>query len=1220
MSSKEKKKARPKKKALPPVLRICIAAAAFLAVTAIAYSFLYRVENHARIHDPGLETALRRAIGKVDGRIPMSALRELTYLDAANSNIQHIEQIDLLVNLRILDLSGNPVDDLSPLTSLSRLEELSLQNMEQLQLEDNSLLDNLPPQLTSLDLSHNPELGSLNDFSYMQRLRELHLRNTGISTLDYLSELQGLRILDLRETRLHNSSLEPLAAMRSLEYLNLRNSGIKDITVLSRLRTLRYLNLHSNSGISSLDPLQQLTRLETLILRNVPLGDQIHVLSGMESLMRLNIRNTGVHDLRVLAELMRRGALQDEINNGRTASVDIRDNPVQSDASRGPYGYDLLLPYWNRIGERYPERLPRSASGRLLINEVMASNRDVAIDGDFYDWIEIHNPGTEAVYVGGFFLSSSQDQSFPWRFPEGTEILPGAYLLIAASGRETSEATVPGVIHADFRLSPRGSELSLYADDRRELLDFVQVPEIPRNTSYGRNSDIPEDQNDPDDPEHSWIIFRESSPGTDNSLGKAYHPVHFSHESAFFDDDFLLKLSSGPGVDIFFTLDGSEPDPVNPQRSYRIMNYETGRLETRSSITYSYNEALQISPDPGFNKPGLPAAVSDIQTGVPRADFWFWIKPPDNLPRATVVRALAWDGEAAGSVYSAVFIPGTADDYPLGIMTIAADPRDLFDYEDGMYVPGKIYDDNISFQENWMRHPANYHQRIEAPIHLAFFEPDGFPAVESDAGMRIHGGWSRSHPMKSLRLYARKDYDIDRFFDYPFFSDTAVNQEHQLVSDYKRLMLRSGQSMFRSHLQDAVIQAHLRPHLAVDLLDYRPVIHFINGEYWGIKNLRERFDQYYIAARYNVDPENVIILEGPMGYESQLQAGMPGDHLDYREILDFVVRRDMTQTRNYEHILSRIHIDSFIDYNISRIFSGDPDGVTKHVAMWRLREQTEAADRAGLDTRWRWHSWDYDNALMFVRNDMMTYYANDRHQQDYVDEYYRQQYGSEEVDSELLGDEAARKPAAVMTVRHPDYTALMTGLLQNDSFRFRFLNRFADLLNTVFLPEQMSEAIQHAASLIDEEMNRHIQRWGYPASHNAWQNHVAANLDFVRDRPDIQRSHILDYFRSRFGNPSSMYTLEIEIPVYGGHIRVHSIDLEPSLPGFPENSKDHIWSGSYFAGIPLEITAVPDDNYEFSSWRGRLDSNQRNEPRITLQVSRDIRLSPVFRQETTVLN
>jgi Leucine-rich repeat (LRR) protein len=1091
--------------------RIFLFSCGMLVLLSAGYFLVMARAERMRFPDEGLEQAIRKESGRTNGPLYGEDLEGIRRLNAANFSITNLAGIEYLPNLESLDLRGNPVSSVEELLSLQKLVELSLRNTE---------IDDIAP----------------------------------------LSDLVRLRRLDLRGTDLGKDGLEPLKNLRALEELNLRESGITELDALGSLQNLRYLNIHSNSGITSLKPIAGLGRLQTLIMRHVPSGGNLRELSNLQNLRRLNVRNTGLRDLSVLAELMSKGALQDTPQADRKADVDIRDNPVLSHPTEGPVGYDVLLPFWSNISRREPPELPRNPSREVIINEVLSSNGSTVNDssGDYHDWIELHNPGDESVDISGYYLSDTQKEPRRWSFPEGAIIGPEEFLLVWAPGRNAEDPD--GEMHTNFALSADGTELVLTSPRGSRIVDMIDVPALPRDTSYGLQNT------------GEFVRFVDPTPGRSNSGAKEYLSVDFSRPGGLYKRPFVLDLSiPDDSVDIFYTLDGSLPDPdANPDS------------------TKLYHGPVDIDPQTLRH-----TELSRIPTTIPDAEMWEWQPPADEGPQAVVVRAVAFDDTKMGDVRSETFFvgPDFNRDFPLAVMSIIADPEDFFSEKNGIYVPGQVFEENRGYDGPWMQHPANYTGKREVPAHLEFYEPDGYKALDLDGGVRIHGGWSRSHPLKSLRLYARKDYDVQNYFSYQLFPDALQRDRKNTITEYKRLILRSSQSLFRSHMQDSLSQDHVRDYVATDLLRSRPLIHFVNGEYWGLTYLRERFDRFYLESNYGINPDDAVILEGPLGLESQIKYGSTREQKKFRELWRYVADNDMRDDHKYHRVKRHMDVDSFIDYNILRIFSGDADGVTNHVAMWRIREGSTDSGPAGVDGRWRWHTWDLDNALLFLHHDTMSFYANDGRTED------------------LHGSNSGSDNSTQVEPHDPRYTALLAGLLRNNGFRHRFINRFADLLNTVYRPRIHSDAIEDAASLIEPEIRRHIRRWGYPESYEYWREQVDSHLEFARLRPSIQRQHIHDYFNARYDEPNGTASVTVAAVGGGGSVRINTLFLDGELPGTDEL----LWSGRYFTGIPIELEALPEDGYRFAGWRGDVPDDLRDRKKISFPLNSDIDMIAEFR-------
>ncbi len=349
---------------------LLIASITILSTSILLYTLLARTATPAPFGHPGLDAAVRDAFEHQGGRVARNDLERLMELDASERGIDYLEGVERMPNLTRLNLRGNRITDLSPLATLSRLQSLDLGDNNIVDLADVNL-DTLSrlPELRELTLRDNrgashPErpgeherVADLSALAALEALEVLDLSDNHIEDVTPLGRLVRLRSLDLSANRLAEDALSALSSLRRLEDLNVRDNNVRDLSGLSELTTLRYLNLHSNTEVLSIVPLAGLSSLEELILRNVSIGDDVRVLRELTSLRRLNVRNTGIRDLTVLADLMAEGALQDDPAAQIFAEVDIRENPVPEVGDGS--GYRVLAEYWPNIARRHPQELPQ---------------------------------------------------------------------------------------------------------------------------------------------------------------------------------------------------------------------------------------------------------------------------------------------------------------------------------------------------------------------------------------------------------------------------------------------------------------------------------------------------------------------------------------------------------------------------------------------------------------------------------------------------------------------------------------------------------------------------------------------------------------------------------------------------------------------------------------------------------------------------------------------
>ena len=800
----------------------------------------------------------------------------------------------------------------------------------------------------------------------------------------------------------------------------------------------------------------------------------------------------------------------------------------------------------------------------LVINEFLASNQvtNADEDGDFEDWIEIYNAGTEAVNLEGFGLSDNDDQPYKWVFPS-VEIQANAYLLVWASGKNRTDPT--SELHTNFAISAGGEPLSL-THANGDLLDYVEALPLPSDVSYGRG--VGEDSG-------LLFYFYEPTPGDENT-SQAFEsllekPI-FSHTSGFYEEGFELSISSASGTTILYTLDGSEPTPENiGGTTYQYKNQYAhspedvdGELLERSVETFTYTEELQIE-----DRSHLPNELAPISTTFDEHRNYF---PENPIEKATVVKARAYSQNVLGPLTTATYFVSEDNSFQssLPIISISVNENEFFDYEDGIYVPGVFFDNWRQFAPNsaiTFGHPANYMRRgieTEKKATFQFFENNAL-SFEQNVGIRLHGGFTRAIRMKSLRLYARSAYDDSSTLDYPFFGD-------QNDSSFKRLILRnSGQDFILTLLRDAVTQ-QIVSHLNFDTQAYRPSIHFLNGEYWGIINIRERYDKHYFLRNYGIEEDELDYLSGDGRQEMGISEG---DNVHWIELFNFIEENDLHDEANYQHVTSQIDIENFTDYYVSNIYFRNTDWPANNNAYFRKRTNFDPNAPYGHDGRWRWVMYDTDFGTGYAGNP--NSYA----------------HNTLEFATELDGP----------SWPNPEHSTLfLRKLLENEDFRTHFVTRYADLLNTTFLPSRFSTILNEAKNQIEPEIARHINRWSIPAS---WEGSINHMNTFGINRPSYAREHIIDFF-----DLIGAHQIQLNVnDISQGLIQINTIEISENTPGVSPNP--YPWSGVYFEGVPVTLKAIAKEGYTFSHWSGDIDSTNEE---VTINLTENTNLIANFEE------
>lgn len=471
-------------------------------------------------------------------------------------------------------------------------------------------------------------------------------------------------------------------------------------------------------------------------------------------------------------------------------------------------------------------------------------------------------------------------------------------------------------------------------------------------------------------------------------------------------------------------------------------------------------------------------------------------------PGVTVIRAVAVaDDGALGEVVTASYMMGLEATLP--IISLVMDPDDLWQPAHG------IYADPLLRGREW-----------ERPVDVTFVDEDRASGFHVRAGIRVHGYQSRAFAKKSFRLYFRSEYGVPRL-DYPLFDEGDLQS-------FNRLVLHSGgQDWPYPPLTNwTLMRNQLAARLAFDVGGFatrsRPAILFLNGEPWGLYQIRERVDEDFLADRYGLT--DVDLLDSP---ESSLRETLIGDRAHWDHLMAYVEAHDLSDPEAYAYVESQVDLENFIDYNLIQIYSANTDWPAHNVYLFRPR-------RPG--GRWQWLFWDSDNGFG-------------------ADSY-------SQVDSDMISH--------LLDYNHPETDGrdvlLFRKLLQNETFFHNFVSRGAHLLNTTLAPAAVITHIDALAAELAPDIAYETLRWPSPTD---WQANVRQMRDFATRRPAYVRQHMV----ARLGLAGTV-ELDIQAPREGrGEVLINGETL-PQLP----------WQGIYLRPTPIRVAARPAAGYRFDGW------------------------------------
>ena len=579
-----------------------------------------------------------------------------------------------------------------------------------------------------------------------------------------------------------------------------------------------------------------------------------------------------------------------------------------------------------------------------------------------------------------------------------------------------------------------------------------------------------------------------------------YTELTFSRESGFYEEPFELEIYAPPGTEIFYTLNGSEPDE-------KAIRY-TGPIKmddaTQNDNIYSMRTDMSVFP---YTLPDYP------------------------IDKCNVVNAVYRDTEGNFSeIKSRSYFVGYEEKRgydELNIVSIVTDPDSLFDYDTGIYILGRAYDEYPNKEEDpsgWMFTSANYYRggfEWERNANIEIFDSKRNPLLNQQCGIRIHGGGSCSYIPKSMNIYAREQYSGQKRFYTDLFNT-------QYMAD--TVTLFTGADDYISKVRDMLI-SRLTSHRNFATMHYVPCAMFLNGEYWGIYWITEKYNDVYLEYYYNTDKDNIVMIKNLYPAE-----GEDSDEALYKEMMDYMSNTDLSVNSNYQYACELVDIQSYIDYYAVEIYIANHDWPGYNEGLWRTRD---AANETYEDCKWRWILYDVNLALSPDMTSADTF-------------------------------------AYVL-----DESPMFNNLCQNEDFKRQFTITFMDLANTTFTNKNVDSVISEYVDLMEEPMNVHLKRFYGTEDAPNFPDAVADVQNFL----DNRKPYIVQYLKDDFGLSGVPAPVEIEIndPEAG------SIVLNTIEPSFDTDGK---WSGEYYTDYPITLTAIANDGYRFVEWEVT-DSSQK---------------------------
>lgn len=530
--------------------------------------------------------------------------------------------------------------------------------------------------------------------------------------------------------------------------------------------------------------------------------------------------------------------------------------------------------------------------------------------------------------------------------------------------------------------------------------------------------------------------------------------VAFSRESGSYEDEFVLLMSAPEGATIYYTTDGSIPQSKEERAKTGIKfpaKLDTKKYSGKVEIRNRDSQKNQLWTTANRKYMYLPSEYFDGISGS--------ANPSVAIPKATVIRAVAVakDGTRSDVVTKTYFVKKNLKTKYKGasVISVVTDPDNLLRKKTGIYRYG-----------NW----ENSGKEWERPADVTYIEEDGSIPFETRMGLRIHGGYSRRWGQKSLRLYFREELGgLKNLKGYTLIPDSRNHDGTAAIEKYKNFILRNGGNDYKyTKMADVWIQSLVEDR-AYATQDSRPTVVYLNGEYWGLYNLTERYSDTYIETEFGVNNKNVISFKEGEWKEGQDEEA---DTAKYNELMA-LAKLDMTKTENYEKFKQMVDLQSFLDYFATEAYIGNKDWPyedgSKNVQIWRANEVEEGNPYA--DGKWRYMLYDTEFSMNLWDSDSS------------------------------IGN----------AVEWAKRDALFKAVSANKEFQKAFAATVVDLADHNFEPAKAEKKWNELEAVYRPLMKQYFDRWGKNyGGFDAGTDRIA----YLKKR----KSKMLGYLKSSFGN------------------------------------------------------------------------------------------------------
>lgn len=468
----------------------------------------------------------------------------------------------------------------------------------------------------------------------------------------------------------------------------------------------------------------------------------------------------------------------------------------------------------------------------------------------------------------------------------------------------------------------------------------------------------------------------------------------------------------------------------------------------------------------------------------------------------------------------------------------------------------------VSIFGDQIQNLLNGNSSLEPETGLEYFDVNHVFKTETYGTTNKHGNDSWSYPQRGIDFVSRDQYG----YNYAVRNKLFPNKSRK---EFQRIILKAAANdnypfecpaagnpyawgdpslLDGAHIRDAFVQTlSQKAKLNLDERTWSPCVMYMNGQYWGVYEIREKVDDIdFTEYYYKADVEDSLYMLKTWG-ATWAEYGGSAAISDWNNLKNFILSNNMAVPANYNYVDNLYDVKSLADYVILNSLALCSDWLNWNTIWWK------GINAGSTQKKWKYALWDEDATFHHYIN--YTGIPNNNANADPCD------------------------PQSLPNPGGQGHIPILNALLQNPNFKQYYVMRYFDLLNSGLSCQRMVTVLDSMINLIAPEMTQHCNKWG--GSYSAWYANYQALRNFILQRCDS----VVNGFSSCY-NTTGPFKIKVNVfPPNAGIVQVNSLLVN-----------NFVWTANYPGNLNMIFKALPNSGFCFDKWEFQ---NHTPSPSIT---------------------